>query len=200
LCSRAQDHDFGGLDEGRSDLSLFQAELADSIRRNYRGDLLAADRQCDLGHDAIHLDVNDAADQLITRADSSKLGAALRQGHPLFSKVEVLVQFAFRNPVMPALSLDRPDCSRVDPSLERRVTDAENLGSVAKLHQLDTVTQGSVPPAGEARRVASIIDGLRLQRERRGWPNKNQKHERPGKLSRSRACSCVARVPKADYP
>ncbi len=42
--SYPQDHDFSGLDEGGSDLSLFQTQFADSIRRNHRDNLLAADQ------------------------------------------------------------------------------------------------------------------------------------------------------------
>jgi hypothetical protein len=139
---------------------LFQPEFAHGIRRDHGGDLLAADGECDLGHNAFHLDVHDAADQLIARADSSKLGATLGKRRPLFGKVEVFVQFAFRNPVMPALSFDRLDFSRVDPSLQRGITDAEYFGRVAKLHQLDMVTQESVPPPGSCR-VMSMIDALR---------------------------------------
>lgn len=158
MCSRAQDHDFSGFDEGSGDLSLFQPEFADSIRRNHGGDLLAADRQRDLGHDAVHFNVNDAPDQLIACADSSKLGATLGQGHALIGKVKVLVQFTLRNPVMAALSLNRPDFSGVDPSLESGITDPEYFGSVAKLHQLDMVTQEYIPSLRRAdRRLASII-------------------------------------------
>jgi hypothetical protein len=71
----------------------------------------------------------------------------LGKWHALFGKMQVLVQFAFRNPVMPALSLDRLDFSRVDPPLESGITDAEHFGGVAKLYQFDMVTQESVPPA-----------------------------------------------------
>jgi hypothetical protein len=37
----------------------------------------------------------------------------------------------------------------VDPSFEGGITDVEHFGGVAKLHQLDVVTQESVPPAGK---------------------------------------------------
>src|SRR6267154_3935189 len=144
--SHAQDHDFSGLDEGSSDLSLFQPQFADGVRCNHRGDLLAPDRECDLGHDAIDLYINDAADQRIARADSSKLGATSRKWRAPFGKVKMLVQFAFRNAMMSALSFDRLDFSCMDPPLESGITDAEHFGGVPKLHQFDMVTQESVPP------------------------------------------------------
>ena len=47
---------------------------------------------------------------------------------------------------MPTLSFDRLDFSRMDPSLQSGLTDAEHFGGVAKWHQLDVVTPESVPP------------------------------------------------------
>ena len=38
----AQDHHLSGLDEGSSYLSFFQPQFANGVRRNHRGDLLAA--------------------------------------------------------------------------------------------------------------------------------------------------------------
>ena len=56
-----QNHDFRGFDEGSRNLSFFQPQFADRICCDHRGNLLAADRQRDLSHDSIDLDVDDTA-------------------------------------------------------------------------------------------------------------------------------------------
>jgi hypothetical protein len=96
-----------------------------------------------LSHDSIYLDVNDPADQLITGADSAKLGAALRKRHPLFGKVQVFVQLAFRDAMMPALGFHGTHFPGVDPTLQRGITDAEHFRGVPKLYQFGMIAQES---------------------------------------------------------
>jgi len=139
--SDAQDHHFGGLDQGRSDLALLQAKFAHSIGSYDRGDLLPADGQSHLRHDSFYFDVNDTTDQLIAGADSPELSPSLRQGDPSNRYVQMLVEFTFRYAVMPALCRNGMKFSRVNPALQSGITNSENFGGIARSHQLGTVTQ-----------------------------------------------------------
>jgi hypothetical protein len=143
--SYAQDHDFSGFDKSSNNLSFFQTQFTHCIRRYYRGDLLAPDRQSYLCHNSFDLNLNNPTDELVARTNSPKLSAALRDRGPFISEAKVSMQFALRYPVMPTLRFDSPELPRVDPSLESRIADAEHLGSVTKSHQLGMVAQESAP-------------------------------------------------------
>jgi len=143
--SYAQDHDFSGFDKSSNDLSFFQTQFTHCIRRYYRRDLLAPDRQSYLCHDSFDLNLNNPTDELIARTNSPKLSAALRGRGPFIREAKVSVQFALWYTVMPTLRFDSPELARVDPSLESRIADAEHLGSVTKSHQFGMVAQESAP-------------------------------------------------------
>ncbi len=116
-CLYAQDHNFGGLDEGSCRLAFFQTHFTHGVRRYYRSNLLPRDRQGDLRHDPFDLNVDNTTNELIARTDSPELRTTLRRRHSLFCEVKVSVQFAFRNPVMPTLCFDGSEFACMDPPL-----------------------------------------------------------------------------------
>lgn len=129
--SYAQDHDFCGFDKSRGNLSLFQMQLTHGIRGYHRRDLLPPNRQCDLRHDSFNFNIDYPANELVAGADSPELSATLGKWSPFLREPQVPVQFAFRNPVMSTLGSDGPQFSRVYPSFEGGITDAQYVGGIA---------------------------------------------------------------------
>jgi hypothetical protein len=111
------DHDLGGLDQRRGGIADFQAQFSHRIRGNYRSDVLPANRQPDLRHQAVDLDFRDPADQLIPAADPPVIVAPFAHRAARGLHMQKLVQFRLRNSVMPASRLDRPNLFLVDPLL-----------------------------------------------------------------------------------
>jgi hypothetical protein len=137
----SQDHDFSRFDKGSRHLPFLQTHFANRVRCNHRGNPLSANRQGDLCHDSFDLNVEDAPDQLIPCADLPELSPTLRNRQSFFRKVKMLIQLAFGNPVMSALGLDGVQLSRMDPSLQRGIADAEHLGRVPGANQLGIIVQ-----------------------------------------------------------
>src|SRR6476646_4141979 len=137
----SQDHDFSRFDKSSSNLPFLQTQLANGVRGDHRGDSLSANRQGDLCHDSVDLDIEDAPYQLVAGADLPELSATLWNRQAPFCKVKVFVQLALGNTVMSALGLDGENLTGMDPSLQRGITDAEHLGSVTRTDQLGVFTQ-----------------------------------------------------------
>jgi hypothetical protein len=99
----SQDHDFSRFDKSSGQLPFLQTQLANSVRGDHRGDPLSANRQGNLCHDSVDLDIENAPYQLVAGADLPELSAPLRNRQAPFSKVKMLIQLALGNPVMSPL-------------------------------------------------------------------------------------------------
>ena len=65
----ADDHDFGGFDEGSGGLAFAELHFARGVGGDDRGDVLVTYFEDDLCEEAADFDVGDGADQLIAAAD-----------------------------------------------------------------------------------------------------------------------------------
>src|SRR5258708_3407739 len=93
--------------------------------------MLARDRQRHLGHQALNLQVDDAAGKLVASADFSEgLSAGGYRASPRNGRKQA-VDFGFRYAMMPARGLDRFDLAFVNPLLQCGITDAQHLADVA---------------------------------------------------------------------
>ena len=99
----SQDHDFSRFDKSSGQLPFLQTQLANGVRGDHRGDPLSANRQGNLCHDSVDLDIENAPYQLVAGADLPELSAPLRNRQAPFSKVKMLIQLALGNPVMSPL-------------------------------------------------------------------------------------------------
>jgi hypothetical protein len=80
LLADAQDHDFGGFDEGGGGLARFELHLASGSCSDDRSDLLAANRNLYFRHQAADPDRIDPSHQLIPPADAADNLAAFLLG------------------------------------------------------------------------------------------------------------------------
>ncbi len=66
------DHHFGGLDEGDGNVAFLQVKVGDGVGGDDGGDALHAERDDDLGEQAVNLDLGDAAEKLVAAADAAQ--------------------------------------------------------------------------------------------------------------------------------
>src|SRR5207248_9979207 len=103
------------------------------------------------------LHVRDASDELVTAADAAKGLAPLRYSRTLANRAEILVQFRFRNPVVPTGGEHSLQLATVNPLLDRRIADAQDLGGITRcveLHQSCSLLAAVYSPAaGEHQQV-----------------------------------------------
>jgi hypothetical protein len=129
---RPDDHYFCRFDQGCCGFSDFQAHLTYCVGRDNRSDVLAADGESYLGHQSADLYLDHAAHQLIAAADFAEIGSALAHFTPACLLMEKPIQLFFWNPVMATGGCHRSDLALVNPLLQRRVTDPEDLSGFAR--------------------------------------------------------------------
>jgi hypothetical protein len=128
----AEDHDFGGFDEGGGAIAGLEAHFFGGVGGDNRSDLLFADAKGDLGEEAAELDGDYSTDELVAAGDFAEAAAAGGG----FSSVEGLgdktVDFGFGNAMMAAWSFGGFEFAAIDPLFERGIADAENVGGFAR--------------------------------------------------------------------
>jgi len=130
--SNPQNHHFGGFDEGGGRLSRLQLHLPGGARRDNGRNLLATNRNLDLGHQAANADRFDSSDQLISSADVAAQQLSFFLG--LGSGAEKQpVHFTHRYAVMSAGGTDAADLLLVNPLLDGGKADPQLQGRVAEL-------------------------------------------------------------------
>src|SRR5260370_32337014 len=120
--------------------------------------MLLPDRQGDLRKQPAELDSHDAPDQLVAPADLPKIYTP-RFDVPvvqLFGKQAV--DLALRHAMMPAGRLHRLDLSVVDPLLQCRVADAEDVGGFPRRQEL----LHDRPPANLQNTVFVTVTSIRF--------------------------------------
>lgn len=122
----ANDHHFGGFDEGGDSFAGFEAHFAHCVGGDDGSDALFADGECHLSEKAANPDAENAADKLIASADVFQAFApdelALAQ-----LALEKTVQFRFGDAMVAAFRFDGAEFSPVDPLLDGWIADAEDL-------------------------------------------------------------------------
>src|SRR5271157_1187580 len=131
-CSNAEDHYFGGFDEGGGAFAGLQAHLLGGIGRDEGGDVLLADGQRDLRQESAELDGDDAADELVAPADFAEIAAPRGDIAALQFLRDQAVDLRFRDAMVAAGRLGAFDLAVIDPLLQRGITDAENAGGFAR--------------------------------------------------------------------
>ncbi len=127
----ANDHNFGGLDEGCGSLSFFKLHFAYGAGRNQRSDQLPSHRESDLSNQAAHTDVDDTADQLIAAADAL-VGHAALAFIVAARAVKQSVNFGLRDPVVASGRLHGSELAVIDPLLDGWVADLKLNGGVPR--------------------------------------------------------------------
>jgi len=130
--SDAEDHDFGGFDEGGGAFTRFEAHFAGGVGGDERSDLLLTDTERDLGEEAVVFDGDDAADELIAAGDFAEGAAAFGDIAPFEGFGDEAVDFGFGDAMMAAGSLGGFEFAAVDPLFESGIADAEDVGGFAR--------------------------------------------------------------------
>jgi hypothetical protein len=138
--SDAEDHDFGGFDEGGSAFARLEAHFAGGVGGDERGDVLFSDAKGDLGEEAVVLDGNDAADKLIAAGDFAEFAAASSDVATFEFLGDETIYFGFGDAVMAAGSFGGFEFAAVNPLFEGGIADAENVCGFARseesLHEI----------------------------------------------------------------
>ena len=129
--SDAEDHDFGGFDEGGGAFADFEAEFAGSVGGDDAGDVLFADAQRDLREEAAEFDFGDAADELIAAGDLAEFAAARADVATSEFCGNEAVDLGFRYAVVAAGSFGGFEFAAIDPLFESGIADTENVGGFA---------------------------------------------------------------------
>src|ERR1700683_1154410 len=118
--------------------------------------MVLADRHGHLGQQAAVFDREHAADQLIATADLAKVSAARLNVSALEVFGDQAVDLAFRYTVMAARCLRGLNFIPVDPLLQRRVADSQNVGRFPRRQQLLHVCTSSRQQDSASRAASSI--------------------------------------------
>src|SRR5579863_2419912 len=129
--SYPKNHYLCRFDKGGDGLALLETHLANSVRGDNGRNALTANRERHLGHQPLSLDIRDAADQLIPPTDFAEIVAPLAHVAAFGCAIQKLVDLLLRNAMVAAGSLDCSNFSLVDPLLQRRIADAQDLGCFA---------------------------------------------------------------------
>ena len=124
--SDAEDHDFGGFDEGGGAFAGLEAHFAGGVGGDERSDMLFTDAERNLGEETVVFYSDDAADKLIAARDFAEGATAFRDVAAFERFGDEAVDFGFRDAVMAAGSFGGFEFAAVDPLLEGGVTDAED--------------------------------------------------------------------------
>src|SRR5438445_4507639 len=100
--SNAEDHDFGGFDEGGGALAGLEAEFARGVGGDERSDLLFADAERNLGEEAVVFNGDDAADELIPAGDFAEGAATFGDVATVEGFGDEAVDFRFGDAMMAA--------------------------------------------------------------------------------------------------
>ena len=133
--SNANDHYFRGFHQRSHFLAFLQAHFAHRICGDNGRNVLPADRNTHLRHQATHLYVRYPTNQLITPADTPKIVSPLRNICAARFALQKPVHFFFRHAVMAAGRLHCFNFALVDPLLQRGVTDSEYLRRFTRREQ-----------------------------------------------------------------
>src|SRR5215467_525921 len=125
---RADNHHLRRFDKRCSDIALLQAHLGDGVGGDDTGDHLTGNRQPNLRHQSIHLDLEHSAHQLVAAADLAKALPALGTGFDLAAGNKP-GQLGFRNAMVAAGRGYCAQLARIDPLLQRGITDSQTGGS-----------------------------------------------------------------------
>lgn len=124
------DHDVGGFDEGGGGVATFELHLADGVGGDDGGDALVVDGEDDLGHEAVDLDVDDFADELVASADLAVALAGACGGSLLLAFEEGLER-GDSDAVVTAGGGGGGELAREDPLLDGGVADVDHAGGLA---------------------------------------------------------------------
>ena len=130
--SDAQDHDFGGFDEGGGAVTGLEAKFPGGVRRDDGSDVLLADGERNLGKQAAKFHFKHAADELIASADSAEVAAASFEAAAFEFSGDEAVDFAFGDAVVATGSLDGLNFFAIDPLFEGGIADAQDVGGFAR--------------------------------------------------------------------
>src|SRR6266404_1972518 len=126
--SYAQNHYFRRLDQRCRALPGFQAHFFGRVRGDNRGDLLFANLQRDLREQAAVFHVEDAAEQLIAAADFAEIAAPRLNVAAVQLCGNQTVNLALVDPVVSAGSLRGFELATINPLLQGRIADAQDIG------------------------------------------------------------------------
>jgi hypothetical protein len=139
--SDSQNHDFRGFDEGGSFLTGLESHLARRPGGDDRCDLLAADGDFDLRHQAADANGLDSSNQLVPSADSASSLLAFLLRFASRSEKQA-VKFALRDAVMPSGRLHTLNFVFVNPLLDGGEAYPQLQCRVSQLQQLFVLPRG----------------------------------------------------------
>jgi hypothetical protein len=130
----AGDHDLGRLDDRERIVAAAEFELDDRVARDHGRQVLVADAELDLTHQAVGPYFLDEPAQPVAAGErddepgvAGGLGVLWRGGRGRLPRDEPF-DLGFRNPVVAARRLRRPQFALLDPELDGGVADAQALG------------------------------------------------------------------------
>ena len=130
--SDAEDHDFGGFDEGGGAFAGFEAHFAGGVGGDERGDVLFANAKSDLCEEAVVFYGDDAADELIAAGDFAEGAATFGDIAAVEGFGDEAVDFGFGDAMMAAGSFGGFEFAAVDPLFEGGIADAKDVGGFAR--------------------------------------------------------------------
>jgi len=130
--SDAEDHDFGGFNEGGGTLAGLEAHFLGGVGGDDGSDVLFANGEGDLGKKAAVSDGNDSADELIAAGNLAKIEAAGGDIAAFELLGDEAVDFGFRDAMVATGSLCGLDLTVVDPLFEGGIANAEDVGGFAR--------------------------------------------------------------------
>src|SRR5580692_4526211 len=122
--SDAQNHHFGGFNQGGGSLARFQMHFSRRTGSNNRRDLLAADRNPDFRHQTANPNGIDSSHELIPPADAAYYLFAFLLGSASRPEKQP-VQFTLRDAVMSPNRLHAANLLPVNPLFDGGETDAQ---------------------------------------------------------------------------
>jgi hypothetical protein len=133
--SNANDHHFRGFHKRGYFLAFLETHFAHRICGDNGRNVLPADRNTHLRHQAAQLHIRHSSNQLIAPADTPKIVSPLRDIRASRFAIQKPVHFFFWHAVMAAGCLHRLDFALVDPLLQRRIADSEHLRRFTRREQ-----------------------------------------------------------------
>src|SRR6266446_7300472 len=168
-CSNPQNHHLGRFHESRCSLSDLQPHLFGRIGGDNCRDMLLSNRHPNLGQQAAVLHFQHAPNQLIAPADLAEIAAPRFDTAAFQFFRNHAVDLALRNAMMPARRLHGLELPVVDPLLQGRIADAQNICRFSRRQQSLQCT----PPTA----MQNISDGVAIAiRFNTLWKNRNGFH------------------------
>src|SRR6266478_3486914 len=134
-CSNPQNHHLGGLHQRRCSLPDFQPHLFGRIGGDDGRDMLLSNRHPNLGQQAAVLHFQHAPNQLIAPADLAEIDPPCFDTAAFQFFRDHAVALTLWNAMMPARRLHGLELSVVDPLLQGRIADAQNICRFSRRQQ-----------------------------------------------------------------